>query len=380
MQILGIFNVFYTYYAKITSFPFIIQLCIIFILGCFIAFSIFLAALSYIRYLFNKKVRKENKLSPVIDELLVKFLFDEESKYSEFEIYNEFTSKIGKLSKSNLNLITDRFIKCKNSFNFKSDQRFLTIINAIGLEKHIDNKLDFSSAFNKMKGIQELSNLSISTSESKIIPYTYSGNNQLKKEARNSYVRLSKNDPFKYFEDSNEQLNEWDQINLLKNLMNIENTIVPNFSKWIAYSKNDSIISFSLKMCAFFKQQESIPTIIEFLKTENHNLRAEAFKTLGELGAGEYENMMKEMYPNQPENCQKEIIRSIGKFNSGLSLDFLSAQYSLSNETDTKKVIAESILNYENKGNETFSILMNSEKDFSRLILQHIANPLIKFK
>lgn len=336
--------------------------------------------MSFIRYQYNKQKAKENKLSPIIDELLIKFIFDEEDTYSESEIYNDFTDKLGKLNKSTLNLITQRLIKCKNSFNFKVNEPYNKLIRALDIENHIEKKLDFTNQFVKMKGIQELTSLSISASESKIIPFTYSGNNQLRKESRSSYIRLSKNDPFKYFDETKEALNSWDHINLLKNLMSIENTVIPNFSKWISYSKNNSIISFSIKMCSHFKQKESIPTLIDFLKNENHELRAEAIKALGDLQALECENHLKEIYVNQPDICQVEIIRTLGKFHSGNSLDFLRQAYMESLQTDTKKVIAEAIINYGESGKQVFNNLEQTESGFSNLILKHIANPLIKFK
>lgn len=337
IPLLSIVDFLYSFYAKLTSYPFIIQLCIVFILGCILLFSAFMSILSFVRYLYNKKIRTEGKYAPIIDELLLKYLFDDEKEYSEADIYTEFTDKVGRLKKNIIELIIDRLIKCKNSFNFKVNEPYLRLVNALGIEKYIEKGLDFSTGAEKMNRIRQLSNLSITASESKIIPFTYSGNSNLRKESRSSYVRLSKNDPFKYFDEPKESLNNWDQINILKNLMSIENTIIPNFSKWIAYSKNDSIVSFSIKMCAYFKQRESIPALVGMLKNENQELRSQAIKALGELLATEYEDTLVAMYPNEPDTCQIEIIRAIGKFNSGNSLGFLQQAYKDNLSTETKK-------------------------------------------
>lgn len=339
-----------------------------------------MASMSYIRYIYNRRKRKEEELVPVIDELLIQYIFDDSDAYTEQDIYEDFTKRVGKLSKTNLDLITKRLILAKINFNFKVNEPFNRLIRALGIEAFIEKKLDFSNAYDKMKGIQELSALSITTSESKIFPFTYSVNKNVRKEARSSYLRLSKNDPFKFFDEATETLNEWDQINLLKQLLSIENTIIPNFSKWVAYSKNESIVSFSIKMCAYFKQKESIPTLIETLKHDNHILRAEAIKALGELQATDYEDLLRDMYANQPDNCQVEIIRAIGKFHTGKSLGFLKQTFDESIQTDTKKVIAEAINNYGPDGKALFEEMLKTETGFPHLILQHIANPLIKFK
>lgn len=343
-----------------------------------------MGVISYGRYQYQKKISREAKLIPVIDELILKYMFETEDELSigtdPFTIERTFKEKVGKLSKVNLQLITQRLIVCKNSFDFKTNTQLNKIIQALGIESFIEKKLDFSTRFSKMKGIQELAALSINASESKIISFTYSANNNIRREARSSYVRLSKNNPFKYFDESKDELNQWDYMNILQNISDINEDEIPNFGRWIAYSKNESIIELSIKMCSYFKQYESIPTLIDFLKNENHLLRAEAIKALGDLEAKECEDIFIKMYPNQPDNCQIEIVRSLGKLKTGNSLNFIQNEFNKSTSIDTKKVLAESLYNYGEQGRALFNSMLISEKGFSQLILKHIANPLIKFK
>lgn len=220
--LLNIIDTFFSFYARITSFPLIIQICIGFILGSIILFTFFVSSVSFIRYQYNKLKNREERIVPIIDELILKYLFDEKSDFGPGEIRQDFLNRIGKLSTQNLNVITDRLIACKNNFDIGISPQFNNLVNALGIETHISKKLSFSSDFEKMKGIQELSSLAITASESNIFPFTYSSNTNIRKEARTSYMRLSKNDPFKFFDESKEPLNAWDQINLLKHLMSIE--------------------------------------------------------------------------------------------------------------------------------------------------------------
>jgi hypothetical protein len=379
-MLLNIIDTFFSFYARITSFPLIIQICISFILGSIILFTFFVSTVSFIRYQYNRIKIKEERILPIIDELILKYLFDEKSDFDPADIRQDFLNRIGKLTPQNLNFITDRLIACKNNFDIGISPQFNSVVRALGIDAHISKKLSFSSAYDKMKGIQELSSLAITASESEIFPFTYSPNTNIRKEARTSYMRLSKNDPFKFFDESKEPLNAWDQINLLKHLMSIENKIIPTFSKWIAYSQNESIILFCIKMCAYFKQYESIPVLINFLKTNDHELRAEAIKALGELNANQTEGLLIEMYNNQPDICQMEIIRAIGKFQSGQSIDFLHHAFENSTSIDTRKVAAEAIYNYGEIGRELYDALEQGNDPDSTLVLEHIANPLIKFK
>lgn len=379
-MVLSIVDLFFSFYARASSFPFIIQLCIIFILACIIIFAAIFGIITFIRYQYDRKKAKEEKLIPLIDELIVKYLIDENDTSTLQQINDDFVKNIGKLTDEKLGFITEQLIKYKNSFDLNVSNQYYKLIGALRIEAHIEKKFNFSSDFEKVKGIQELSSLAITAAESNIFPFTYSSNTNIRKEARTSYIRLSKNDPFKFFDETTEEINPWDQIKLMKHLMEMDPKEIPVFSKWVTYSKNSSIVSFSIKMCSYFKQKEAIPVLIEFLKTENHELRAEAIKALGELDATEAEPILREMYINQPDKCQVEIIKTLGELNTGKSDEFLKECFENAVSIDTKKVAAEAIYNYSEKGKSIFENLLNQHRDFNQLILQHIANPLIKFK
>lgn len=380
--VLGIVDVFFSFYARVTSFPLIIQICIIFILASIVLSSLFFSYISLDFLFATRKKKNVERLTPIIDELILKYLFDNETDYNPYIIREDLEKELGKLNKFNTQLIIDRLISLKNNFDLdsSSSKNLNNLISAAEIEKFISGKLAFSSDFEKMKGIQELSSLAITASESNIFPFTYATNDNIRKEARTSYMRLSKNDPFKFFDESKEQLNTWDQINLLKHLMGIDSRIIPTFSKWIAYSNNESVVEFCIKMCAYFKQKDSIPVLIEFLKTPNHLLRAEAIKALGELDAKIIEDYLIEFYTNQPENCQIEIIRAIGKFQTGNSIDFLHHSFENAITVETRKVAAEAIYNYGEIGRELYYALEEASESDVTLVLKHIENPLIKFK
>lgn len=379
MVTLSILDQLLTYYAKVYSYPFIIQVCILFIIGCIVLFFSFLAIIAYSRYRHFRLKAKELRLLPPLDELILKHLLDE--KGEEFGvIQQEFTQCMGTLNNENLDIITDRLIFYKNNFDLNVNDAFYRIIEAVGIEKHIEKKLQFTSSFSKMKGIQALSNLAITAAESNIFPFTYSRNLQVRKEARTSYLRLSKNDPYKFLDEAKERFNAWDQINLLKQLLGMDKQNLPSFSKWIAYSENESIVEFAIRMTSYFQQRDAIPVLTQQLNSPKHQLRAEAIKALGELEAKETESTLITIYNNQPDNCQMEIIRAIGKFKTGLSLDFIVNAWEKSHTVETQKVAAEALLNYNEEGQSVFNSLKIKTLGIDQTVLQHVENPLIKFK
>ena len=150
--------------------------------------------------------------------------------------------------------------------------------------------------------------------------------------------------------------------------------------KWINYSKNESLVVFLIKMVGHFQQKGIEEILIEKLEDENERIRAEAILTLGKLNVKETEQALIDRYYTEPEICQVAIVKTIRKFNSGKSLRFLQEIFNESNNTDTKKIIAESILNYSYEGRIAFQNLKNSIKGFDLTILKHVETPLIKYK
>jgi hypothetical protein len=222
--------------------------------------------------------------------------------------------------------------------------------------------------------------LKLTISDSKILPHTYSKNRFLNKESRTSYLGVSKNDPYKFFENSTQNLNQWDQIGLMQQFLLHHKDNLPNFSKWIKYSKETSQIIFFVRMVAHFNQKSSIPTLIELLENYNHEIRAEVIVALGKMKVLEIEPKFIDLYFSQPLICQNAIIESVAYIQSGNALDFLKQAYESVNNYDTKKLIAEVIYLYGKKGKEHFKELQKNEGGFNQLILQHVENPLIMSK
>lgn len=378
-MILSLSDIVFNTYAKVDSYPLIIQICIQFIFGCLLLFLLFLVIIGIGRYRHNRKNSREYVLTPALDELIFKHLMEDEPSSPEL-IRDNFTKCVGTLSSSNLNLIGERLIFYKNNFNIPLTEPYDRIILALGLEKHIEKMLNFTSSYSKMKGIQMLSALTITAAESNIFPFTYSRNKNIRREARTSYLLLSKNDPYKFLDESNDSLNNWDKIGMMKQLLNMDRSLIPNFSKLINYSENETVVDFAIKMAAYFNQQDAIPVLTEQLKSHNHNIRAEVIKALGELRAFSTEAILKDMHHIQPANCQLEIIRAIGKFQTGYSLKFLRDAFDKATSTDIRKAAAEALLNYGEEGRYAFRKLISESGGFTLDILRHVENPLIKFK
>jgi hypothetical protein len=369
---------FLTIVYKIKTFPLIIQITVVLTLFFIIATLSLVITIYTIRRRHN---RLQKKLKNSVSE--IKALFEEvlftDKKFSEEEIFDKFEDIVSVVNRESLDIGVDILVEFKNED--KKSEKYGLIISALKIVRHLEDKFDSRSNSEKMDAFQEAFVLNLNKFDSKVLQYAYSKNKRIRSEARNSYLALSTNDPYRFFDDFEGNLTKWDEIELMQYLkqQNIRGNL-EGLGKWINYSKNDSLVIFLIKMVGFFKQKGIDEILLDKLDDNNVNIRSEAILTLGELDIKETEEALIERFYTEPEVCQVAIVRTIRKFNTGASLKFLQEIYGETNNTDTKKIIAEAILNYSYEGQIAFQNLKNSLRGFDLLILKHVETPLIKYK
>ncbi len=369
---------FISFIYKIKTFSFIIQMTIVLTLIFIIATLAFVVVIYTIRKKHNRLQKKLEKHVPEIKKLFGDVLFTDK-KYSDREIHTEFEDIVGEVNRVSLDIAIGVLVDFKNED--KKSKKYDEVIKALGIFKHLERKFDSSSNSEKMDAFQEAFVLNLNKFDSKVLHYAYSKNKRIRNEARNSYLALSSNDPYRFFNEFEGALTKWDEIELMQYLkLQNERGNLEGLGKWINYSKSVSLIIFLIKMVGYFKQKGMNDILLEKLDDQNADVRAEAILTLGELNINSTEQTLIDRYYTEPEVCQVAIVQTIRKFNTGNSLKFLGEIFNESTNTDTKKIIAETILNYSNEGKLAFQKLKESLKGFDLNILIHIETSLIKYK
>ena len=369
---------FLSFVFKIKTFPLIIQITIVLTMLFIIATFALIITVYTIRRKHNKLQKKLEDNVPDIKTLFEDILFTDK-KFSEKEIFDQFEDIVGEVNKESLDIAVDILVDFKNEN--KESEKYTLIFASLKIVAHIERKFDSRSNSEKMDAFQEAFVLDLNKFDSKVLHYAYSKNKRIRSEARNSHLAISSNDPYRFFDDFDGSLSKWDEIELMQYLK-LQNTRgnLEGLGKWINYSKNESLVVFLIKMVGFFKQKGIDDILLEKLDDDNAKIRAESILTLGELHLVDTEETLIERYYTEPEVCQVAIVQAIKKFNTGKSLKFLQEIFGESNNTDTKKIIAEVILNYSYEGKIAFQNLKNSLEGFDLTILKHIETPLIKFK
>ena len=369
---------FLSFVYKIKTFPLIIQITIVLTMFFIVATLALMITIYTIRRRHNRLQRILKNSVPEIIKLFEDILFTNKN-YSEQDIFTNFEDIVEEVNRESLNIGVDVLVGFKNEE--RESEKYQLIINALGIIEHLERKFDSRSNSEKMDAFQEAFVLDLNKFDSKVLRYAYSKNKQIRSEARNSYLALSSNDPYRFFDEFDKSLSKWDEIELMQYLqLQKERGNLEGLGKWINYSKNDSLVVFLIKMVGHFKQKGIDEILLEKLEDDNELVRAEAILTMGELDIKETEQSLIDRYYTEPETCQIAIVRSLRKFNTGKSLNFLQEIFHETNNTDKKKIIAEAILNYSYEGKIAFQNLKNSLEGFDLLILKHVETPLIKYK
>ncbi len=375
---MGFVEWFLSFIYKIKTFPLIIQITIVLTLFFILATLALIITIYTIRRRHNRLQKILENSVPEIVKLFEDILFTDKN-YSEQEIFTKFEDIVEEVNRESLDIAVTVLVNFKNED--RESEKYQLIINALGIVEHLENKFDSRSNSEKMDAFQEAFVLDLNKFDAKVLRYAYSRNQQIRSEARNSYLALSNNDPYRFFDEFDRSLSKWDEIELMQYLrLQKDRGNLEGLGKWINYSENDSLVVFLIKMVGYFKQRGIDEILMEKLEDGSELVRAAAISTLGELGIKETEQTLIDRYFTEPEICQVAIVKAIKKFNTGKSLNFLQEIFFESNNTDTKKIIAESILNYSYEGKIAFQNLKNSLSGFDLLILQHVETPLIKYK
>lgn len=375
---MGFADWFLSFIYRVKLFPLIIQITIVLTFAFIIATFLFVIIIYRIRRKHNRLQKKLSKTVPKIRSLFEDVLFTD-MEISEKETYNKFKDIVRVVNYDALDIAVDIMVDFKNE-NKKSD-KYPFLIKTLNIIEHLENKFESSSHREKMYAFQESYVLDIDKLDSQVLNHAYSKNSRIRSEARISNLALSSNDPYRFFDEFDVSLTKWDEIKLMEYLkLQKSKGNLEGLGKWINYSKNASLVVFLIKMVGFFKQKGLEEILLEKLDDSNENVRAEAILTLGQLNINNTEQNLIDRYYTEPEICEIAIIKTIKKFNTGKSLNFLEEIFKETNNTDKKKLIAEVLLNYGYEGKIAFQNLKSSLKGFDLTILKHVESPLIKFK
>jgi hypothetical protein len=378
-------NLLFQAYEQFSLLPLFIEIALVLILlaiiSTLIAYSVILTK-RYKGYVYQKKL---DNLSPVIEDMITEQVLLNENLGKDMPVEDiEFDPAA--LSNKAYNkqgirqILIDTLIRYRKNFRGEVGELLRKLYLDMNLQADSFAKIKAYHWEQKIKGLVELTQMDISIPDVTLLPLTNSSNATLRAAARNAYIQLSKNEPFKFFDIATEPLLPWDQLEMFRIITTSKEIAIPNFSRWVSYSSNKSVVSFCLKLIAHYDQQSAIPAVMELLDTKDHYFRANAINCLGKLSAEVSEERFVKIYNTQPINCQNEILKALGRIASGKHLEFLKQEFLYSSNFDIQMNAARSIIRHNTQHSRLMiEELMETSQEEHQLIIKHCQNPLIRF-
>ncbi len=257
-------NLLFQAYEQFSLLPLFIEIALAFIflaiIFTLVAYSVILTK-RYNGYVYQKRL---DYLSPIIEDMITeqvllnenlgKDMPVEDIEFDQAAIRNKVYNKQGVRQ-----ILIDTLIRYRKNFRGEVGELLRKLYLDMNLQADSFAKIKSFQWETKIKGLVELTQMDIPSPDVTLLPLTNSANPTLRAAARNGYIQLSKNEPFKFFDIATEPLLPWDQLEMFKIITTSKEIAIPNFSRWVSYSTNKSVVSFCLKLIAHYDQQTAIP-------------------------------------------------------------------------------------------------------------------------
>jgi len=361
------------FFYRLPFFPENIRVSLFVILFCIIsAVEIYLFLFGhYVRDFRNKKLDKSWK--DTISDMLTSIIINGEEENGVGNTVNAYLSRFQKLPvhrKRVRTILVDEIKVYHSNFTGFTSDVLRELFLRLDLHKYSLKKIKSNYWEIQVEGIREISQFWLTEYHQLIFELTDHEHEIVRMEAQAAYVKLDKENPFKFLNSLRSRLLPWHQLVLFEIITKAQNVKIPQFGQWLK-SLNDSIVLFSLKLISHFQQLDALDEIIILLKHPNEEIRIQAVQVIGKLEAEFVEPIIYEHFFNDTPKVQVEIIRSIGKISSGNYFDFLKSCLD-TEEFELKMAAMKAILAHGKKGKTMLEVLREETHLQNREIIVHV--------
>ncbi|GIZ14986.1 hypothetical protein RCZ15_03400 [Capnocytophaga catalasegens] len=276
-------------------------------------------------------------------------------------------------------LLTNLLLEILDQYKVINRSNYKMLLERLKLKKYWEDKLQYGSKKIRDRALRKIGGLNMEISESILIPITTVKDSILRKRARSLYLYISKNNPFKFFdEDFDSQFSQWDSIEIHSILQKKPRNTIPNFIQWVQeHSISDGLKSFLVYEIAHYHQKDSLDNLLKMLEGSEVKLRQSIIDAFGVFGYQKAIPVLSAMYNTQPSSIQQAILRAFGNFKREDELSFIQNAIETAHDMDTRLQGLESLYNYGKRGREIFYFLKEKAQNEQELLpFLHIEHPL----
>ncbi|MGQ7855775.1 HEAT repeat domain-containing protein [Pedobacter sp. WC2501] len=317
--------------------------------------------------------RKKLNLDQLIIEKILPQFIDEHSQ-SVVDIPALDPSVLEELSlmdKKNRQLLIDTLIRLRWHVAGTNALILQKIYIMLNLNQDSLQKIQSSRWFVNVQGLHELTLMDYAISDIDILRFNLSEVSELRSAARSAFMRFSKNEPFRFFDEVRDPLSVWDLIGFFRILDQSNDNAKSSFANWIRYSRNKTVVICCMKLAAHERSVEAIDSIEGLLNVNDHTLRSHAINALGHLQALHTQDHLIKIYANQPVECQREIIFALGAFRTPVAIEFLKEQFMTTRVFEIENHAAEILARLMQKGLISWSV-QNLQHDKEHILQYYL--------
>jgi HEAT repeat protein len=251
-----------------------------------------------------------------ISEVIV---YDDEEMPAE----SDFSAASG--SPSFRNLFLQKLAESEKKFSGAAQNKLKDLFRKYGLQEEALKKLNQKKEHIIAGGIQELTAMHVEEALPKISTFLTHPSTQVYQEAQYAMANFKGFEGLHFLNSISSKISEWQQLRLLISITHIPENSSNNIKSWIG-NPNDSVVIFSLKLLRKFQILSLYPTVTGLLDHPSADVRVQAVQTLLSLENSSTIAHLMEVYPHQPIEVQKEILKVMKKSKDQCSADFLKDQ------------------------------------------------------
>lgn len=180
-------------------------------------------------------------------------------------------------------IIIATFLKLKNEISGETADAIQNLYYQTGLIDSATAKLKSKKWDNIARAIRELNQFEIKETHDEIIQLINHPRKEVRNEIQKYLVKLFRFEGLKFLDVLENPLSEWDQIQLLEILNKFNNLEIPDMNNWL-YSKNDSVVLFTIKLVRIYNQFEAQEAIVALFNHSNIEIRIAAINIVNHLG------------------------------------------------------------------------------------------------
>jgi len=272
-------------------------------------------------------------------------------RISEVIVYGEETYADSNFSSASANplfrnLFLQKLAESEKKFSGAAQHKLKDLFQEYGLQKEALKKLNQKKIHLIAGGIQELTAMNVEEALPKISTFLTHPSAQVYQEAQYAMVHFKGFEGLHFLTSFSTKISEWQQLRLLISVTSIPENSNDSIKSWVE-SSNDSVVIFTLKLLRKFQVLSLYPTVADLLDHPSVEVRIQAVQTLLSLENPSTVAYLMEMYPHQPFEVQKEILKVMRKSKDQCSVDFLKDQLLKDTDSGIKVYAAEALCSME---------------------------------